>query len=178
MFRIRPVAPEAGHFLLQNMERSFAQLWDRRRRFCFRCPVISNCIFNQLMHWRKFACRIRCGRIASYQERLAAASAEIFFTAVAGAAGFGHPFFATKFLECLRVLPYPIDPVLAYAVETHAGNHSGRVAGQGAAGGIDEQQLPSPPAHASFRKACIVVGHNHVDADPALQSFLGCRDCG
>ena len=44
---------------------------------------------------------------------------------------------------------------------------------QRAAGGIDQQQLASPAAHAGFGKAGVVIGNDHVDADLAAQTLLG-----
>jgi len=68
--------------------------------------------------------------------------------------------------------------VVAHVVEKHAWNHARRMTRQRAAGGIDQQQLTSPAAHASFGKARVVIGDDHVDAHLAAQTLLGCGNHG
>jgi hypothetical protein len=66
---------------------------------------------------RKLANRIGRSGIARQQKSLATASAKIFFSAVAGAAGLGHPVFAAKFLKCFGALPDPIERARSPAIQ-------------------------------------------------------------
>src|SRR5216684_4059323 len=130
--RIRPVAPERTHLLLQDVKGSLASFGSgaRHRIFTYR-------ILDQMVQGRELAHGIRGASIACQEKSLAAASAKIYLAAVTRAAGLRHPVFAAKFLERLGALPDPIERVLAHIVKAHARNHARRMTRQRAAGGID-----------------------------------------
>src|SRR5213078_667886 len=72
----------------------------------------------------------RRGLDGNFQESQAAATAEIFGTAITTAAGLGHPRLAPEFLECTGLLPNPFERMLANIVEGEFGNHTGCVTGE------------------------------------------------
>src|SRR5438132_5690708 len=82
--------------------------------------------------------RIGGARVAGEQESLAAATAEIFGTAIATAAGLGHPRLSAEFLERAGLVPNPCERTLANIVEGELGNHTGCVTGERPARGIDQ----------------------------------------
>src|SRR5258708_17052130 len=156
---IRAITPEPAHFLLQNVESRLAS---------FRCGtnhrIFTPRVFNPMVQRRKLTNRIGSTGVARQQKSLAAASAKIYFTAVAGAAGLRHPVFAAKLLKSLGALPDPIERVFAHVVEAHTRNHARGMTRHRAAGGIAQHQLPSPPAHAGVWESGVVVGDDEVDA--------------
>src|SRR5229473_3841146 len=171
--RICPIAPERRHLFLQNVGGPLAAFGGRNRRSVFAHRIFTHRVFDQMVQGCQLADRIGRTRIARQQKGLAAAPAEIFFAAVARAAGLGHPLLATKFLKCFGTLPDPIERVFAHVVEAHARNHACRMTRQCAAGGVDQQQLASPAAHAGLGEAGMIIGNDRVDADLAAKALLG-----
>src|SRR5258708_17224872 len=134
---IRAITPEPAHFLLQNVESRLAS---------FRCGtnhrIFAHRVFNQMVQRRKLTNRIGSTGVARQQKSLAAASAKIYFTAVAGAAGLPPPVFAAKPLKSLGALSDPIQPAFPPRVEAHSRNHHPRLARPRAARRVDQH----PPA--------------------------------
>ena len=73
--------------------------------------------FDEMMSGRERARRIGNGRVSGQQERLAAASSEVFGAAIAGAARLSHPLFTAKAAEGIGFLPDPIERLVTHVLE-------------------------------------------------------------
>ncbi len=109
-------------------------------------------------------------------ESLAAAAAEIQLPPGAAAAGLGHPLGAAERLESGAAMPDLGQRLVLDVVEGEGGDGFGRMAGQDLAGWRHVQVLLAPAAHAGLGVAGVVVRHDIVDHQHALQPLLCCLD--
>ena len=145
------------------------------------CGRLCRSFFNRsrdqpVMVFGKTAGRIRPSGIAGDGESLAAASAPIDFLAVAGTARLRHPIGPPERCKSFRIAPDIVQTALAHIVEGQAGDGLCCVAGQDIARGRDIQEPAAPAAHAGFGAAGIIVRHDKVDDDDALEPLPGLRD--
>src|SRR3954451_21688814 len=123
-----------------------------------------------LVQRRQRTGRIGVGGITGQRKGLAAAAAEIDLAEFATLARLLHPAGAAMAVEGLRVLPDPGDRMVgAHRFEVEPGDALGGVAGQHLAGRRDVEELAAPAAHALLRPQRVIIGHDIVDRQPALQ---------
>src|SRR5688572_3192346 len=113
--------------------------------------------------------RVRARGVAGELERLTAAAAEIDLSALAAAAGVGHPVRAAEALEGLRPLPDPRQGVLPDADPGQRQGVCGR-AGQDVAVGHHGELPAAPATHAGFGVPLVVVWEDVDDLHPSLQA--------
>src|SRR5438132_9611942 len=130
-----------------------------------------------LVHWRQRAGRIGVAGVAGQRKGLAAAAAEIDLAEFAALARLRHPAGAAIAVEGFGVLPDPGDGMIcSYRLEFEARDAFRRVAGQDFACRRDVEELPAPAAHALLRPQRVIVGHDIVDGEHALEPNLGLLD--
>src|SRR5208282_3412323 len=103
------------------------------------------------------------------RQRLAAAAAPVDLAPLAGAAGLAHPFGAAEGAEGRAVAPDLAERMLPHVPEFEPRDRLRRVAGQRLAGRRDVDREPAPAARAGFWIAGVIIGHDHVDDEPAFE---------
>src|SRR5579862_3233437 len=122
---------------------------------------------------RQRAGRVGIASVTRQRKGLTAAATEIDFAELATLAGFGHPAGTAIAVEGFRVLPDPGDRVIgAHGQEFEPGDAFGGMARQDFARGRDVEELPSPAAHGLLRPQRVIVGHDVVNRENALQPRL------
>src|SRR3954451_16233514 len=130
-----------------------------------------------LVQRRQRTGRIGVGAITGKRKGLAAAAAEIDLAEFATLARLLHPAGAAITVEGLRVLPDPSDRMVgAHRFEVESGNALGGVARQHLAGRRNVEELPAPAAHGLLRPQRVIIGHDIVDRQPALQPLARLLD--
>src|SRR5579871_1841209 len=126
-----------------------------------------------IMMRRQRAGRVGVAGIARQRKRLTAAAAEIDFPEFAALARLRHPAGAAIAVESLGILPDPGDRMIgANGQEFQPCDALGGMARQDFSRWRNVEELPSPAAHAFLRPQCVVVRHDIVDSEDALQPNL------
>src|SRR5205085_1857321 len=125
---------------------------------------------------RQFARRVGIAGVAGEGEGLAAAAAPVDLAKVAALAGLGHPSRAAIGLKGRRIIPDPVDRMVAHRFEGERGDALGGVTREHSTSRRDVEELPAPAAHAFLRTAGIIVGDDVVDGEDAFQSIAGFVD--
>src|SRR6201988_4113959 len=126
---------------------------------------------------RERAGRVGVAGIARQRKGLAAAAAEIDLAEFARLARLRHPAGAAIAVEGFGILPDPGDGMIGTnRFEFETGDALCRVARQNLARWRDVEELPAPAAHALLRPQRVVIRHDIVDGQHALEPRLRLLD--
>src|SRR5262245_39301394 len=114
--------------------------------------------------------RIGGARIASDQESLAAAAAIVLVTSRTGSTGLLHPGLTAEGIERRRVAPDLAERMFANVPEFKIGNDFGGMAGKYLAGRRYVERTTAPTADTGLRKTGVIIGHDRVDDDTAMEA--------
>src|SRR5262245_4482878 len=114
--------------------------------------------------------RIGGARIACDQESLTSAAAIVLVTPRTGPAGLLHPGLAAEGIERRRIAPDLAERMFADVPEFKTGNDFGGMAGKYLAGRRYVERTAPPTADTRLRKTGVIVGHDRVNDDTAMEA--------
>src|SRR5262245_23295647 len=114
--------------------------------------------------------RIGGARIARNQESLTTAAAIVLVTSRTGPAGLLHPGLAAEGVERRRFAPDLAERMFTDVPEFKTGNDFGGMAGKYLAGRRYVERTAAPTADTGLRKTGIIVGHDRVDDNTAVEA--------